>query len=210
MRWLAEVHLGYDGIEDPDDAGGEHFYTGNVSAKTEFLRGAGGFDEHFSAIAHDDIDLGLRLEQRGLRLVYDRTAVVDHYQPTDLPTTVERMLRVGASLVSLVERHPARMVARRPGLRHRTKAGALTALAALEARTPRLQRETWRFLCHEAAREGYWTTYDARGANGVPPPAKLRIGARLARLASRDPDAQMPPDGLPAAHDARAVGVVDS
>jgi hypothetical protein len=61
----------------------------------------------------------------------------------------------------------------------------------VRVRSPRLQREVWRFLCHEAGREGYWDALAGRDAHGR---RQLRIGGRLARLASRDPDAQMPSD----------------
>lgn len=195
MRWLARQHLGYSGIEDPEDAGGQHFFSGNVSAKTEALREVGGFDDGFTSAAHEDIDLGLRLEARGMRLAYDRDAVVEHHHPTDLPGTIVRMRDVGWSNARFAERHPHRPPPRRPGARHRVKAGALTALAAAGVRTPRLQQETWRFLCHESFREAFWSAVDAREQNGGGPaeaPSELRIGRTLARLAARDQDARMP------------------
>jgi GT2 family glycosyltransferase len=193
MRWLAGVHLDFEGIADRENAGGGHFFTGNVSVKTAFLRDAGGFDEALSD--GEDIDLGLRLERAGMRLAYDPRAAVEHCSPTDLPRTLARMSSVGHAGALLAERHAGRPVPRRPGLRHRVRAGALTALAALGARTPALRRETWRFLCHQAVREAYWNG----GAHGVragdaPAPAP-RVGRTLARLAARDREAQMPAEG---------------
>jgi glycosyltransferase involved in cell wall biosynthesis len=179
MLWLANVNHPHDDIEDPEAAGGFRFLTGNVSVKSGFLRDVGGFDER-QRPAHEDIDLGLRLEHRGMRLAYDADAVVDHYQPADLPATIERMSGIGRSLALLAERHPHVPRPGPPGIRHRVKAAALTTFAALGIRTPRVQRETWRFLCHEAGREGYWWN------------TELRIGRTLARLASRDPDVQLP------------------
>ncbi|HKP89364.1 MAG TPA: glycosyltransferase family A protein [Thermoleophilaceae bacterium] len=195
MRWLADLHFDFAGIEDDQNAGGDHFFSGNVSVKTAFARDAGGFDERFPSPAHEDIDLGLRLEKRGMRLVYDRRAVVDHCHPTDLPGAIDRYYRAGPSLAYFVERYPGFPVARRPDARHRVKAAALTVLAALGVRTPRVRRETWRFLCHEAAREGFWDAVDGRFGGGD----GLRIGGTLARLASRDPAACMPPRVEPAA-----------
>ena len=199
MRWFAGLHLGHGSIEDRSDAGGVHFYTGNVSAKTAFVREAGGFDESYRSPAHDDIDLGLRLAQRGMRLAYDADAVVEHYQPTDLLRSAERMLDVGRALVPFAEAHPDHPRPRRPSLRHRVKAAALTALAAAGVRSRRVQHETWRFVCHEAMREGYWEAVDGRAPRG------LRIGCRLALLASRDPDARMPSHALSADHDRQTV-----
>jgi hypothetical protein len=190
MRWLAGIHIDSTGIEDEENAGGDHFFTGNVSAKTTFLKSVGGFDERF--IDHEDIELGLRLEEQGLRLFYNRDAVVEHYSPMDLPMAIKRMRKVGGTLALLAERHPTFPVPRRPGVRHRVKAGVLTCLVATSGGTQRFQEETWRFLCHEASREAYWDAVDARERGGVPPLRDLRIGGTLARLASRHPDARLP------------------
>jgi hypothetical protein len=192
MRWLAEMHFDYLGIEDPQDAGGQRFFTANVSGKTGFLTSVGGFDESFPAAAQEDIDLGLRLEAAGMRLVYDRDAVVEHCHPIDLPMAINRMRTVGSSLALLAERHADFPVPRRPGLRHRVKAGALTCSAMAGVRPRRVQRETWRFLCHEATREAYWSAREGPERGGAPTHPPLRIGRALARLASRDEDARMP------------------
>ena len=191
MRWLAGLHLG-EGPANAENAGGEHFFTGNVSAKTEFLLSVGGFDESFTLVAHEDIELGMRLAERGMRLVYDPDALVYHYQPTDLPSTIARMHGVGWSHARIAERYVDRPAPRRPGLRHRVKAAALTALASVGARNQRVKHETWRFLCHQAAREGYWSAVDGKAPPAGPFDEHIRIGRTLARLASRDPATMMP------------------
>jgi cellulose synthase/poly-beta-1,6-N-acetylglucosamine synthase-like glycosyltransferase len=190
MRWLAGIHIDSAGIEDVENAGGDHFFTGNVSAKTSFLKSVGGFDERFTD--HEDIDLGLRLEEQGLRLFYDSGAAVEHYSPVDLPMAIARMRKAGGTLALLAERHKSVPVPRRPGIRHRVKAGVLTCLVATGVGAQRFQEETWRFLCHEALREAYWDAVDARERGEVPPPRELRIGGTLGRLASRHPDARLP------------------
>lgn len=195
MRWLATQLFDFAGITSPADVGGSRFFTSNVSAKTELLRAAGGFDEAFPGAAHEDIDLGLRLETMGMRLHYDEDAVVEHSHPLDLLGAIERCHMIGVTLVAFAERHPDHELPRRPAMRHRLKATALTALARAGVTTPRLQQETWRFLCHEAAREGYWDTVDHRAGEGLPPGPGLRMGATLARLASRDEDTRMPVSG---------------
>ncbi|MEA2450017.1 MAG: hypothetical protein QOG63_1949 [Thermoleophilaceae bacterium] len=193
MRWLAGVHLDYEGIADHENAGGDHFFTGNVSVKTAFLRDAGGFDEALSD--GEDIDLGLRLERAGMRLAYDPRAAVEHCSPTDLPRTLARMSSVGRGFALLGERHAGYPVPTRPGLRHRVGACALTVLAALGARTPALRRETWRFLCHQAVREAYWSGGGHGVRGGGATAAAPRVGRTLARLAARDGEAQMPAGG---------------
>jgi hypothetical protein len=144
-----------------------------------------------------------------MRLEYDALAIVDHYQPADLATTIGRMRSIGTSDALMSERHPGRPRTRRPGARHRVKAGILTVLAATGVRTPRLQRETWRFLCHEAHREAYWDAVDARAAGGeAGPGGGLRIGRRLARLAGRDADARMPAGRPPAGAEEANPGAI--
>ena len=191
MRWLHELHFDLGGIEDASDAGGARFFTANVSAKRALIERAGGFDEGFQSAAHEDIDLGLRLDAAGMRLAYDASAVAEHSHPDDLGSAIARMRAVGEALAPFADRHPDWPLPRRPGLRHHAKASVLTAAAALGARGERLRRETWRFLCHEAAREGYWAAAAASPARGRGE-GPLRVGARLARLAARDPDTRMP------------------
>jgi hypothetical protein len=120
--------------------------------------------------------------------------VVEHYHPVDLLGALERLRDAGRANARFAERHPSRPVTRRPGVRHRIKAGALTGLAAVGLRSARIQHETWRFLCHESFREAFWREVDAKDERQDPPPREdLRIGRTLARLASRDEDAGMPP-----------------
>jgi glycosyltransferase involved in cell wall biosynthesis len=187
IRWLADLQFDYTGIDDAEQVRGARFFTANVSAKTEFLRAAGGFDERFASAAYEDIDLGLRLEKRGLRLAFDAGAVVEHCHPLDLEMALDRLRGVGRALAPFAERHPDWAVPRPPGARHRVKAAALTGLLFLRMRSPGLQHETWRFLCHEAAREGYWSA-----VRGQSCPTRLRIGERLARRAALDEDVRLP------------------
>ena len=192
MRWLEANHFDYGGIDDPRDAGGQRFFTANVSAKTELLREAGGFDEAFPDAANEDIDLGLRLAGRGMRLEYDPRAAVEHDHPIDLAHALRRYRRSARSLVPLVERHPDWPLPRRPGVRHRARAAALGALTTVGVRPLAVRREVWRFLCHEAVREGYWEAFERGAAADGEPAEPVRIGARLARRAARDPEASLP------------------
>ena len=189
MRLLAELTFDYEDI-DPSNAGGGRFFTANVSAKTSLLKEAGGFDESFPLAAHEDLDLGLRLEKLGMRLAYDAGAVVEHWHPCDLDGTIKRLYVEGGSLVSLVKRHPDWPVPRRPGVRHRLKASALSALAAVRP-PPRVKRTMWRFLCHEASREGFWSAVDGPNGNGSAH-AELQIGRRLSQRLAQEEDARLP------------------
>ena len=182
MEWLnSGVQFEFDQITDPERVPGSCFYTANVSVKTAFLRANGGFDESFPNAAFEDIELGLRLERAGMRLAYDATAVVEHFHPYDLPSSLRRMRTLGRSAVILHERVPDWPLPRRPGARHRVKAAVLTALNLVPRVRPLpLRHATWHFLCHQAFREGCWGVAP-RGGQAV------RLGPILASLAARDP-----------------------
>jgi len=155
MEWLnTGVQFGFGEIADAERVPGSYFYTANVSVKTAFVRAHRGFDEAFPHAAFEDLELGFRLERAGMRLVYDSDAVVEHWHPVDLPAVLTRMRTLGRSAVILHERFPDWPLGRRPGARHRTKAALLTALNLVPLHSARLRHVTWRFLCHEAMREG--------------------------------------------------------
>ena len=65
-----------------DEAGWTRFYSSNVSLKRELFLSAGGFDPDF-VFDYEDLDLGFRLGERGLRLFYERAAVAEHLHPYD-------------------------------------------------------------------------------------------------------------------------------
>ncbi|MDQ3849116.1 MAG: glycosyltransferase [Actinomycetota bacterium] len=182
MVWLnSGVQFDFGQIADPEDVRGSCFYTANVSVKRSFLLAHGGFDEAFVDAAFEDIELGLRLERAGMRLVYDAAAVVEHFHPYDLPSSLRRMRGLGRNVVLLHERVPDWPLPRRSGARHRAKAVVLTALNLIPRVRPlRVRHATWHFLCHQAFREGCW---------GVDPRCErpLRVGRTLAGLAARDP-----------------------
>jgi GT2 family glycosyltransferase len=190
-RWLetSGYRHRYDAIADPQNAGWRHFLTFNASVKTPLLREVGGWDERF-AMGFEDNELGLRLEGAGMRLHYDERAVVEHFHPASLASTLRQFRRYGDGRRRLGEVHPEDPRPRRPGARHRLAAAALLAPYALGLRG--LVRDaTWRFLCVEAFREGWWN-------EPAPADSGLRVGARLAALASRDPSAAEPAiDGRP-------------
>jgi glycosyltransferase involved in cell wall biosynthesis len=94
VSWSPEVHptpfmkwLGLDGplfdyrrLSRGMQVDVAHFYSNNISLKTEFLRKNGTFDEHFRSYGYEDIELGYRLTKRGLRVLYNPDAVGYHYK----------------------------------------------------------------------------------------------------------------------------------
>jgi GT2 family glycosyltransferase len=69
-------------LQGDEEAGWTRFYSSNVSMKRALFRAAGGFDPDF-AFDYEDLDFGYRLGQRGMRLLYEPGAVVEHLHPYD-------------------------------------------------------------------------------------------------------------------------------
>jgi GT2 family glycosyltransferase len=105
MRWIEHgMQFDYPSIEGVD-AGWGRFYTANVSLKRDLLEAAGGFDEDFP-IMYEDLDLARRLHDRGLRLLYNRRAVVEHDHPATIADWRDRMKVVAAAERRFTEKHP--------------------------------------------------------------------------------------------------------
>lgn len=68
-------------IKDPRNATWRFFYTGNASVERAALQEVGGFDENFFRYAWEDMDLGVRLEKAGLKIIYDPRARAEHNHP---------------------------------------------------------------------------------------------------------------------------------
>jgi len=84
------------------------FFTANIAYRKDCLFAAGLFDEHFYAPACEDIDLGLRVQQRG-RIVFNPHAVVFH---PPLPIGLARQaqkIRYCLSDIRLFLKHPSRV-----------------------------------------------------------------------------------------------------
>jgi glycosyltransferase involved in cell wall biosynthesis len=79
-----------------EDVGWPRFYSSNVSLKRELFNAVGGFDPDF-VFDYEDLDIGWRLGQRGLRLVYAPRGVVEHLHPYDWDGVQRRYVsRAGA------------------------------------------------------------------------------------------------------------------
>lgn len=83
MRWYGlEALFAYAEIEGKTEVTYRHFYTCNISLKSDFLRRNGGFDEDFKVAAWEDIELGFRLSKAGMSLMYNTAAIAYHEQMT--------------------------------------------------------------------------------------------------------------------------------
>lgn len=102
MRWLDEsgTQFSYHELLAGVRPCWKHFYTSNLSLKTQVLR-ENPFNEIFTKAAWfaEDIELGYRLEvQHGLKVVFLPQALAHHLHPTDFRRTCRRMYGVGLSM----------------------------------------------------------------------------------------------------------------
>jgi GT2 family glycosyltransferase/2-polyprenyl-3-methyl-5-hydroxy-6-metoxy-1,4-benzoquinol methylase len=90
MRWYdwSSSQFDYANIVG-EDAGWGRFYSCNVSLKRDFFQATGGFDPDFT-FDYEDLDLAYRLHEKGLRLWYERRAVVHHLHEYDWPAMERR------------------------------------------------------------------------------------------------------------------------
>src|SRR5688500_12103716 len=75
--------------------GPETFYTGNVSVPRRVLLEAAGFDQRFSGYGFEDLELALRLEDRGVRFGHRPDLGVLHSHRYGMGRSLARMTAVG-------------------------------------------------------------------------------------------------------------------
>jgi glycosyltransferase involved in cell wall biosynthesis len=82
MKWYGQAGplFGYGQIRDAQEVEFHYFYSCNLSLKSEFLKKYGKFDESFKMAAYEDVELGFRLRQVGMRILYNPQAITYHCQ----------------------------------------------------------------------------------------------------------------------------------
>lgn len=173
MSWLERSGTQFDfdalscGAVDPT----LHLYGSHFSAKTSLMRSLGGFDERFRAAALEDTELGLRLDDHGVRLDYRPELVVLHDHPTTLESSLSRLRRVGGAAAIFKAIHPDRPhpgVVPPVGIRWsllRILAPILRPLSSPSLPTP-LRHATW-WALHRAAYAVGYREKTAGGASAV-------------------------------------------
>lgn len=131
MEWLAKdgVLFAYAHLSPGESADFRYFYSCNLSLKTAFVRESGMFDEGFKGCGFEDIELGYRLQDRGLRLLYNPPAVGYHHKFISFADACRRAKVVRAAL-KLFENKGAGMVLARMEAQKRARlAGRLKRLS---------------------------------------------------------------------------------
>lgn len=84
-----------------------HFYTSNISLKRSMMwRLDRWFDPDFVIYGYEDAELGYRLAQKGMRIIYSDVPVAYHYHYHNAFTFAQRQYRSGLMAHVLVRKHP--------------------------------------------------------------------------------------------------------
>jgi glycosyltransferase involved in cell wall biosynthesis len=116
MRWLDRdgAQFAYGDLLGGLPPSWEHFYTSNLSLKTDQLR-LHPFDERFRKAAMEDIELGYRLSMNNrLKMSFLPDAVAEHLHPTTFRQACRRMVGLGASVYLLGKIWPEHRLKPRP------------------------------------------------------------------------------------------------
>ncbi|MDQ2925517.1 MAG: glycosyltransferase, partial [Acidobacteriota bacterium] len=118
MRWMETgFQFDYANLRAGTPPDWKHFYTSNLSVKTELLR-RNRFDERFRKAIMEDIELGYRIQAReGLQLVFLPGAVAGHVHPFEFRKACSRAQQIGRETVFFETLWPASVPARPRRLR---------------------------------------------------------------------------------------------
>jgi glycosyltransferase involved in cell wall biosynthesis len=123
------------------DFSAAYFATGNVAISKHWLEKAGLFDTRFQLYGWEDLELGVRLKQLGLKLIKCPAAVGYHWHPPfnleQVPRLVEKEIQRGRMGVLFYQKHPTwevRMMIQMT-LLHRLLWGILSLNGKLNERT---------------------------------------------------------------------------
>jgi glycosyltransferase involved in cell wall biosynthesis len=111
MRWLevGGLQFNYGPLLAGERADWRHFYTSNLSVKTEILKRFP-FDESFPHASMEDMELACRIEALyGLELVFAPEALAHHLHPTSFVQACNRMIQVGESTAHFDQIWPERI-----------------------------------------------------------------------------------------------------
>ncbi len=109
MYWLEHggPQFAYYKIKGKKWVNYEFFYTCNISLKKSFLIKYGLFAaKEFPVYGWEDLELGYRLEKKGLKIYYERGAGGFHFHPQTLDGVLSRMKKAGAMAVVFDRLHP--------------------------------------------------------------------------------------------------------
>jgi GT2 family glycosyltransferase len=106
MRWLdSGLQFNYANLRGIDQ--GPHvFYGANVSIKRTLLERVGDFDQHNLPYGYEDYEWAYRARDYGLRVLYNRKAVVEHHRRPTLEFWLKKVRRVAQAEHQFIDLHP--------------------------------------------------------------------------------------------------------
>ncbi len=107
MRWLEKsgAQFKFHDLKKNSEIDFWRFYTSNLSLKKSFL-GAERFSEKFSGWGFEDAELGFRLQKKGLKLLFEPDAVVEHFHEISAESLEKRQFAAGKNLFLFQKLHP--------------------------------------------------------------------------------------------------------
>ena len=104
MNFIEGIQFHYDNIKDKNNVK-MHFYTSNISLEKKWFDNEK-YSNNFNNYGLEDLELGYRLENKGLRVIYNPLAKVYHVHSYNFEQFCERMRKVGRSAVIFIQIHP--------------------------------------------------------------------------------------------------------
>jgi len=104
MGYIEKIQFHYHTIRDRNDVK-LHFYTSNISLEKKWFDGEE-YSDKFRNYGLEDLELGYRLENKGLRVIYNPDAIVYHHHTYSFEQFCSRMKNVGISAVIFARLHP--------------------------------------------------------------------------------------------------------
>jgi GT2 family glycosyltransferase len=92
-------------INDPANCGFWMFYTSNLSVPRAILKDES-FSTEYPGCNYEDVDLGYRLEKKGLKVIYNPMAITYHHHHHDVKTFSKRQQMAGRNLNIFLRLNP--------------------------------------------------------------------------------------------------------
>jgi hypothetical protein len=93
------------------DFSAAYFATGNVAIAKKWLEEVGLFDSRFKQYGWEDLELGVRLKQLGLKLIKCPLAVGYHWHPpfslAQIPRLIDQEIQRGRMGILFYQKHPS-------------------------------------------------------------------------------------------------------
>lgn len=181
MRYFEQVQFAYADLISGTRPDWRHFYTSNLSVKTELLRQYT-FNERFPKAAMEDVELAYRIgRSEELKIVFLSQAVAFHHHPTSLPQACLRNVSIGWSIHLFEECWPEAGAFIPPLSGWRKILGQIFDHAALQMALTSVFASLERFYCNARLTRQLLDSYQRSGYNS----RKTEM-----RLTSRPPQAR--------------------